>query len=179
MSDTNNKKPNITPLVNKIEASGLIVLDLSELFPQTEVIEFDITAFLDRGILLREQAFREQLSSHSWEQYRHSHVAVFCSSQALIQPWAWMLIQSYLTEVEAIAHYADPTTSQEQILFQQIHEFDYSQFQEKRIMLKGCGADYITGAVYGEFSKHVIPLAKSVMFGEPCSSVPVYKRKRK
>ncbi len=167
------------PLVNKIEASGLIVLDLSEILSKPEVVSFDLVPFLERGMLLREKAFREQLASHNWEDYRHKHVAVFCSNQALVQPWAWMLIQTYLTTVEAITYFSSKEQTAQQVLVQQIQDYDFTQLKGKRVMLKGCGAAYITGAVYGEFSKHLYEQCKSVMFGEPCSSVPIFKQKKK
>lgn len=164
-------------IVNKVAESGLITLDLEKYIPQQEIVAFDLTPFLFRGLILREKDFRDSMQSEDWSKYSGKAVAVFCSSDAIIPAWAYMLVSVMLSGI-ANTVYAGTTEELGKSLFlENLKKIDKAEFQDKRVVVKGCGDKQIGVYAYLEITSLLQPIVKTLMYGEPCSTVPVYKRK--
>ena len=167
------------PIVNKIAQSGLITLDLEQLLPKDLAIEaFDLKPFLFREMILKEKDFREALTVFDWSIYKDKAVAVFCSADAIIPAWAFMLVAGYLAPLTQSVFTGTPETFREYLLLKAIAELDITRYADQKIILKGCGTDPVPAAAYLAMSLRLQPVVKSLMYGEPCSTVPVYKRKK-
>ncbi len=165
-------------LVNKVAESGIITLSLESFIPEAEQIAvFDIKPFLFREMILREKDFRTALPEHDWEQYRDKHVAVTCSAEAIIPMWAYMLIASSLSPVAAtiFSGTADQLTAH--LILKNIEAIDAVSYADKRVVIKGCGDKVMPEGAYLAITGKLRPVVKSLMYGEPCSTVPVYKKK--
>jgi hypothetical protein len=164
-------------IVNKVANSGLITIDLEELVDKRERVALDIKDQLFQGLLLREKDFRNFIAEHNWEQYRDKHVAVFCSTDAILPKWAFMLLAQALQPFAASVVYGS-VEQLETILYQQaLTEVNAEEYRDKRIVIKGCGDKDVPTFAYVELTRILTPVAKSIMYGEPCSTVPVFKRK--
>lgn len=164
-------------IVNKVANSGLITIDLEELVDQRERVALDIKDQLFQGLLLREKDFRNFIVEHQWEQYRDKHVAVFCSTDAILPKWAFMLLAQALQPFAASVVYGS-VEQLETILYQQaLTGINAEEYRDKRIVIKGCGDKDVPTFAYVELTRILTPVAKSIMYGEPCSTVPVFKRK--
>lgn len=164
-------------LRNKVAESGIITINLENFFPQEDVCSFDIKEFLFMEMLLKEKEFRASLENHNWEQYRDKHVAIFCSTDAIIPMWAYMLIAARLS---AVAKSVFEGTNEElfkNLFLKNINAIDATEFEDKRVVIKGCGDKEILGYAFTAITNKLIPKVKSLMYGEPCSTVPVYKKK--
>jgi hypothetical protein len=165
-------------IVNKVAQSGLITLDLKSYLPsEAAVVTFDIKPFLFRELLLREKDFREQMKTFDWTIFQDKYVAVICSSDAIIPMWAYMLIGSYLEGMAKGFTFATVANYRQQILLQHIAEINAANYQDKRVIIKGCGDEAIPEAAFLAITKKLQPVVKTLMYGEPCSTVPIYKRK--
>ncbi len=165
-------------LKNKVAASGLITIDLEKFYPSSEPISFDLKDFLFMEMLLKEKDFREGLEKHDWSQYAGKSVAVFCSTDAIIPLWAYMLIASKLSPIAKLVHAGDAASCFREEFIQNIRKgIEASVFEEKRVVIKGCGEKQIPDYAYVEASTILLPVVKSLMYGEPCSTVPVFKKK--
>ena len=167
------------PLVNKVAQSGLITLDLEQYFPEAALIGFDLKQFLFREMILREKDFRQALKEHDWEQYTGKILAVYCSTDAIIPMWAYMLVTTYAAPFAANILQSDPEKALEILYLQKISELDLSPYEGQRMVIKGCSDKPVPAAAYLEITRRLQPLAQSIMFGEPCSTVPVYKKPKK
>ena len=164
-------------IVNKVAESGLITLDLEKYIPQQEIVAFDLTPFLFRGLILKEKDFRDSMQSEDWSKYSGKAVAVFCSADAIIPAWAYMLVSVMLSGI-ANTVYAGTTEDLEKSLFlENLKKIDKAEFKDKRVVVKGCGDKQIGVYAYLEITSLLQPIVKTLMYGEPCSTVPVYKRK--
>lgn len=164
-------------IVNKVAQSGIITLDLEDYYPKEEIVEFDLKPYLFMEMILKEKDFRTKLQELDWEQYRNKNVAIFCSVDAVIPFWAYMLIMTYL---ESVAHYAAFGDKQHvhQVQFMKnLAAIDVNEYTDKRIVIKGCGDKGAGEAAYVEITRLLRPVVKSLMYGEPCSTVPIYKKK--
>lgn len=165
-------------LINKVAESGIITLNMEQFVPAPEQLSvFDIKPFLFREMILREKDFRLALAEHDWEQYRDKYVSVTCSADAIIPMWAYMLISTQLSPVAAGIFSGDLEQLKEQVLIGQIDAIDSAAYTDKRVVIKGCGDKALPGSAYIAISKKLRPVVKSLMYGEPCSTVPVYKKK--
>jgi hypothetical protein len=164
-------------IVNKVTDSGLITLDLETFFPKDEIAEFDLKDFLFRGLILKEKDFREALLALDWDQYKNKTVAIFCSADAVIPLWAYMLVGSYLQPVAKKVSAGTPEEIKKQALVQNIQSLDTNPYRDKRVVIKGCGDVPIGEYAFVEITNKLRPVVKSLMYGEPCSTVPVYKKK--
>ncbi|MCB0736280.1 MAG: DUF2480 family protein [Bacteroidetes bacterium] len=165
-------------IVNRVEKSGLVTLDLGDFYPKATKHILDIKPWLFQGLLLKEKDFRQYLKEHYWQQYQDGMVNVICSSDAIIPNWAYMLIA---VELEGIAWAVSSGSENELITAGYLKNFyahDFSIYKDKPVIMKGCGFGPTPPAVFIEATARLKPFAKSVMFGEPCSTVPVYKRKK-
>lgn len=165
------------PIVNKVAESGLITLDLETYYPKDEIVVFDLKNFLFMELILKEKDFRQSLQQLDWQSYAGKVVAVTCSADAIIPVWAYMLVVSYLQPIAADVILGDEATARRQLFLKNIDAIKDEEFEDKRIVVKGCGDLPIGEYAYMEITKKLRPLAKSIMYGEPCSTVPVYKKK--
>lgn len=165
-------------IINKIAESGIITLDLEHYYPKAEVVDFDLKPFLFMEMIVKEKDFRAQLKDYDWASLSGKIVAVHCSVDTLIPNWAYMLIASYLDQIDCQCYMADMETAIERSVLENIqNSVDAKDYVEKRVVIKGCGAVEIPSAAYFAITKLLQPVVKSLMYGEPCSTVPVYKKK--
>lgn len=164
-------------IVNKVANSGLITIDLEELVDKRERVALDIKDQLFQGLLLREKDFRNFIAEHNWEQYRDKHVAVFCSTDAILPKWAFMLLAQALQPFAASVVYGSAEQLETMLYQQALTEINAEEYRDKRIVIKGCGDKDVPTFAYVELTRILTPVAKSIMYGEPCSTVPVFKRK--
>jgi len=164
-------------LVNKVAQSGLITLDLEDFFPKEAIIGFDIKEFLFRGLILKELDFRAALKAHDWSAYKDKTVAVFCSTDAIIPQWAFMLVATYLSAQTTEIYFGTTEEVEQKLFLLNLKSIDATKYIDEKIIIKGCGTKTVTGEAYLEITKKLQPVVKSLMFGEACSTVPIYKRK--
>lgn len=164
------------PFVNKVAESGLITLDLEKFYPKGETAVFDLKDHLFMGLILKEKDFREALKKLDWSVYQDKNVALTCSADAIIPVWAWMLAVSYLQPVAKEVVMGDEKELHRSLYLKNIDAIDINEFAGQRVVIKGCGEIPIADYVYMEITKKLRPVVKSIMYGEPCSTVPVYKK---
>lgn len=164
------------PFINKVAESGIITLDPATYIPVGETAVFDMKDHLFMGLILKEKDFREALKKMDWEQYRDKNVAVTCTADAIIPAWAYMLVASNLQPLVKDMVMGDEKELQRQLFLKNISRIDPKDFADKRVVIKGCGDIPIGDFVYMELTKILRPVSKSIMYGEPCSTVPVYKK---
>lgn len=165
-------------IVNKVAESGLVTLDLERYLPADPVISFDIAPFLFMGQVLKEKDFREAMQQHDWSAYDEKDVAVFCSADAILPAWSFMLIASNLHGHARSIYAATPEEASRAILLEAIRQgIRGEDFTDQRVVIKGCGDRFIGAYAYLEATRILKPFVKSLMYGEPCSTVPVYKKK--
>lgn len=164
-------------IVNKIAQSQLITLDLETYYPAEEIMLFDLKPHLFMELILKEKEFRAALQNNDWSVYQNKVVAVTCTADAIIPMWAYMLVASYLQAVARDVIFGDENTARQQIFLQRIDAINADEFVDKRIVVKGCGDVPIGEFAYLAITKKLMPVAKSIMYGEPCSTVPIFKRK--
>ncbi len=171
-----NKKEMSESIINKVAESGIVTLDPATYFPEGETVIFDLKDHLFMGLILKEKDFREGLRKLDWEKYRGKNVALICSADAIIPVWAYMLIASALQPVAREIVMGDEKELHRQLFIKNISNITIKDFEDKRVVIKGCGDTPIGDYVYMELTKLLRPVAKSIMYGEPCSTVPVYKK---
>lgn len=162
---------------NRVAESELITLDLKTFLPKEIPLQFDLAHFLFRGLILKEKDYREALSKTDWEKYREKSVLLFCSADVIIPVWSYMLAVSYLKPVAKEIYFDKPDAWKEKTLLNHINQLDTEAFKDGRVVIKGCGEEKIPDAAYVEITKKLLPVVKSLLYGEPCSTVPVYKKK--
>ncbi len=165
------------PIENKVAKSGLITLDLDDFLPSEKPLELDIAPWLWNGLALKEKDFRASVKDHDWSSYADKAVAVFCSEDAIIPHWAYMLIATQLTEVNATPFFGLPKNYTTWYVNQKVDALNPADYADARVILKGCGKEALPYSVYADITRKLTPVVKSLMFGEPCSTVPVFKRK--
>ena len=162
--------------VNKVAESGIISLNLEDYYPRESVQVFDMKDYLFMGLILKEKDFRESLKTIDLASYENKIVALTCSADAVIPIWAYMLVSSVLQPVAAHIIFGTEEEATKAILLKNISVLNVAEFKEQRVVIKGCGELPITESAYIEITKLLRPVAKSIMYGEPCSTVPVYKK---
>jgi hypothetical protein len=165
------------PIINKVAESGIITLDPEKYFPKEDVVLFDLKDYLFMGMILKEKDFREALKNTDWNQFQGKSVAIVCSADAIIPVWAYMLIASFLQPVAKKIWMGPAEELNKQVFLKNIDSIDLDELTDKRIVIKGCGETPIPDYVYMELTRLLRPIAKSIMYGEPCSTVPVFKKK--
>jgi hypothetical protein len=165
-------------IINKVAESGLVTIDLEKYLPKKEeILVFDLKEFLFMGMILKEKDFREALKKQDWEKFRNKNVAITCSADAIIPVWAYMLVTSYLQPVAKETTVGTDKEIYKAVFLRNISSIDTAEFNGSRVVLKGCGETPIDDFAYAEATRVLLPVAKSIMYGEPCSTVPVYKKK--
>ncbi|MGH1335208.1 MAG: DUF2480 family protein [Aureispira sp.] len=165
------------PLVNRVAKSGIITLNLEDYYPQEEILVFDIKDYLFRGLILREKDFRAVVAEHDWTQYQDKNLVIYCSTDAIVPIWAYQLATIEATpyarqiihgsvEDFVIAHY-----------YSHLQALDLQNYADQRIVIKGCSDKPVPISAYMELARLLTPVAKKIMYGEPCSMVPLYKKK--
>lgn len=164
-------------LVNKVAQSGIITLDLEKYLPEQEIVNLDISQFLFRGLLLKEMDFRNAIKTYDWSIYHGKIAAVHCSTDAIVAQWAYMLVAAALLDAGAKSAFGSKEEVMANILIDTIRNMDVSPFIDQRVVVKGCGGVHLPDAAFLEITTHLKPVVKSLMFGEPCSTVPVFKKR--
>ncbi len=162
--------------INKVAESGIITIDLEEFFPKDEIVVFDLKDYLFMELILKEKDFREALKKMETSKYENKNVAVLCSADAIIPMWAYMLVASSIQPVAKSVFFGSPEQAAQHLLIRNIESIDASQYNDQRLVIKGCGEIKIPEAAYVSITQKLRPVAKSIMYGEPCSTVPIYKR---
>jgi hypothetical protein len=164
-------------IVNKVAESGIITIDLEDYYPKEEIVVFDLKNYLLMGLILKEKDFREALKNINWLQYENKNVAITCTTDAIIPMWAYMLVASYLKPVTNEVAYGNEKDIISNIFAKKIASINGEDFADKRVVIKGCGDIQIPEVAYVEITNKLRPYAKSIMYGEACSTVPIYKKK--
>lgn len=163
--------------VNKVSESGIVSLNLEEFYPKEDVTLFDMKDYLFMGLILKEKDFRENLKSLDLLVYKDKVVAVTCSADAVIPVWAYMLAASYLQPVACEVIFGTAAEIKNMLLLKNLALLPVNDFTDKRVVIKGCGDLPVGEAAYLLATKLLRPVAKSIMYGEPCSTVPIFKKK--
>ncbi len=164
-------------IVNKVSSSKLVSFDLEELYTPGERILFDIRSLLFQELVLREKDFRDFIKSHDWLKYSDKYVAITCSADAVVPTWAYMLLTVALQPHAAQVIFGS-RSDLETILFKNaLDKIDWTKFNNAKVVIKGCSKVEVPVSAYVEVTNRLRPIASSIMFGEPCSTVPVFKRK--
>ena len=165
-------------LVNKVANSSLITINLENYFPENPIASFDIKDFLFHGLILKEKDFRTALKELDWSQYDNVHLCVHCSTDAIIPTWAYMLVATYSEKASSI-YQGNEREFLNHYYSHILNTMDLSSFENEKIVIKGCSDKPVPPGAYAILTSLLKPLAKSIMYGEPCSTVPIYKQKRK
>ena len=162
--------------VNKVAQSGIITINLEDYYPKEEIVVFDMKDYLFMELILKEKDFREALKNLDTAVYENKIVALTCSNDAIIPMWAYMLVTSLLEPVAKEIIFGNAEYAAQKILLKNLEAIDKEGFNDQRIVIKGCGDLPIKEAAYIEITKQLRSHAKSIMYGEPCSTVPVFKK---
>jgi hypothetical protein len=164
-------------MINRVAESGIVTIDLEEYYPKNNIVVFDMKDYLFMGLILKEKDFREAIKQLDISQYNDKYVAITCSADAIIPMWAYMLAASTVQPVAKLVAFGNEDQVRQMVFLKNITAIPTNEFAEKRIVIKGCGDIAISEAAYVAITQHLRPVAKSIMYGEPCSTVPVFKKK--
>lgn len=164
-------------IVNKVQQNTkLVTLDLQKFHDDTPIEELDIKQLLFQELLLKEKDFREQLKEFDWSQYESKNLCVYCSTDAIIAPWAWMLLTSYANPFANEVFLGKKEAFLHQIYTRKLEECDWDQYEDKFVLLKGCGKVHVPDSIYMLATNKLMGVAKKIMYGEACSNVPVWRK---
>jgi hypothetical protein len=163
-------------LTNKVAQSGLISFDLANYYHKGERVLYDIKDNLFHGLMLKEKDFREFIKQHDWAQYEGKNVAIICSADAIVPTWAFMLLATKIEPYANMLVFGDLNELENALFRQALSAIDLNEFKDQRIVIKGCGDIPVPVSAYVEITRLFRPIAKSIMYGEPCSTVPLYKK---
>jgi hypothetical protein len=164
-------------IVNKVAESGLITFDLEEFYPKGHIAVFDLKDYLFMGLILKEKDYRAALLATDWTQYQDKYVAITCTADAIIPIWANMLAASYLQPVAKDVVFGNEQQLITNVLTKNLAVVKGEEYTDKRVVVKGCGDIAIPETAYVDITNKLRPFAKSIMYGEPCSTVPIYKKR--
>lgn len=163
-------------IINKVAEAGIEQIDLKDFVLKETVVEIDLKNQLWNDFVLKEKDFRDWIKIHDWSVYENKVVALYCSADAVIPAWAYMLVTAELKNAKAV-YFSLPSQIQEEYFFDQLKNWNVNDLLDKRVMVKGCSDIPNPEKAYVILTQKLIPVVKSLMFGEPCSAVPVYKKK--
>jgi hypothetical protein len=163
-------------IINKVAKSGLISLDLEEHYHSGERVIYDLKDNLFMGLILKEKDFRAFLKNHDWAQYSDKNVAITCSEDAIVPTWAYMLLAIQLEPYANALVFGSLADLETKLFYDVIAQLDIEQYRDARVVVKGCSKQPVPTAAYVEITRKLSPVVQSLMFGEPCSTVPLYKR---
>lgn len=164
-------------IINRVATSGLISFDLEEYYHPAERVVYDLKDNLFMGMILKEKDFRAFLKEHDWSRYAGKNVAITCSEDVIIPTWAYMLLVLQLEPVANCVVLGNLKDLEIKLYQDALAKVDFNQFLDARVVVKGCSKVDVPAEIYVEVSKKLQPIVKSLMFGEPCSTVPLYKRR--
>jgi hypothetical protein len=165
-----------TPLVNRVAESGILTIDLEQYYPQQDILSFDLKDYLFHGLILKEKDFRDALKALDWTLYDGRIVTIHCSTDAIIPLWAYMLVSQYLVD-QAHTVYVGTIDSYLSHHYQTVIDgWEVEPYRDARVVIKGCSHRPVPPAAYAQATFRLRTVALSLMFGEPCSTVPIYKR---
>jgi hypothetical protein len=163
-------------IINKVAKSGLISLDLEDYYHQGERVIYDLKDNLFMGLILKEKDFREFLKTHDWVQFTNKNVAITCTEDAIIPTWAYMLLTIYLQPYANAVVFGSLADLEAKLFYDVIANLNVEAYRDARVVVKGCSKHPVPMAAYIEITQKLNPVVQSLMFGEPCSTVPLYKR---
>lgn len=165
-----------TEIINRVAESALITIDLEQYYPKEEFVVLDIAPQLYEGLILREKEFRNFIKTHLWDVYQNKYVAITCFADAIVPTWAYMLVVMALKPYAKYVVYGHLETLKTMVWEHILSNIDYSAYTDKKIVIKGCSHKEVPISAYVYFVQKVLPYAQSIMYGEPCSTVPLYKK---
>lgn len=164
------------PIVNRVAESAIEVYNLDALWDQRPVREIDISAFLFHGLVLREKHFRDEVKAHDWTAYQDHHVALYCSTDAIVPTWAYMLLAAKLNSVAASVAFGRASDLIRDHFIRALEAEDWSSYQDRIVVIKGCGSKIVPEVAYMLATQKLQAVARKLMYGEPCSSVPLWRK---
>lgn len=164
-------------IVNKVAESALLEINLEKYYPKEEISVFDMKDYLFMGLILKEKDFREALKNLDCSIYNDKYVAVTCTADAIIPVWAYMLVASYIQPYAKDVFFGDAQFVHKTLFLKNLSSIAIEDFVDKRIVVKGCGDLPVGEFAYLEITKLLRPVVKSIMYGEPCSTVPIFKKR--
>ena len=164
-------------VINRVSESALLELNLEDYYPRGEVAVFDMKEYLFMGLILKEKDFREALKVGDFSNYNDKLVSVICSADAIIPMWAYMLVGTVLQPFAKEVVFGDEQILLRTVFLKKLSQLNVEEFRDKRVVIKGCGELPIGEFAYLEITRMLLPVVKSIMYGEPCSTVPIYKRR--
>ncbi|MTI20762.1 DUF2480 family protein [Fulvivirga sp. RKSG066] len=166
-------------IINRVEKSPLLTINLEDYYPHGERVQLDIAPWLFQGMILKEKDFRAEVKEHDWSKYQDQFVAITCSADAIVPTWAYMLIASKLQEYAKMFIFGSKTELEKILFKNSLEKINPEDYTDKKLVIKGCSDLKITEFAYVEIVRLLKPVASSIMYGEPCSTVPIYKAPRK
>lgn len=165
-------------IVNRVAASNLVTFDLEEFYAPGERVLFDIKDLLFQGLILKEKDFREFIRQRDWSEFKGKFVAVTCSADAVVPTWAFMLLATVLQPFAQQVVFGSLEDLEKTLFLQRLNGVDWNKFRDEKVVIKGCSKVQVPVAAYVEAANRLRPLASSIMFGEACSTVPLFKQKK-
>ncbi len=163
-------------IINKVAQSGIVTINLEEFYDETPRVLFDIKPLLFQELILKEKDFRAYIKTHDWSIYKNKYVALTCSVDAIVPTWAYMLLTISLQPFAKKVVFGNLETLETILFHEKINTLDTTPYKDARIVIKGCGNKPVPIAAYVALTEKIKPVAKSIMYGEPCSTVPLYKQ---
>lgn len=163
-------------IINKVAQSGLVTLDLEDFYPEGETAVFDLKDYLFMELILKEKDYRDTLKNLDWSSYLNKNVAITCSTDAIIPLWAYMLATTYLQPSAKEIVFGNEAQLFDALFLKNIRKTNPDEYKGKRVVVKGCGDKKIPATAYVEITRILRPVVKSIMYGEPCSTVPIFKK---
>ncbi len=166
-------------IVNKVANSGLVSFNLEDYYKKEERKLFDISPFLFQGIIVKEKEFRQAIKDYDWSQFKNCYVALQCSTDAIVPSWAFMLVSLSIAPYAIQVVHGSLFDLERELFVEELAKIDYKQYQNKLVIIKGCSQYPVPEFAYTMVAQKLLPLVKSLMFGEACSTVPLFKSKKK
>ena len=163
-------------IINKVAESDLVTINLEDFYPKGERVLFDLRGWLFEELILKEKDFREQIKNHDWSQYKNKFVAITCTADAIIPTWAFMLAASNLSPFAQKIVFGDLKKLDEELFQEQIRKLDIENYRDEKIIIRGCSTIDVPVSAYVELISRLRPVAKSIMYGDACSTVPLFKK---
>jgi hypothetical protein len=163
-------------IINKVSQSGLATIDLETYYDESPREVYDIKEQLFMGLMLKETEFRDFIKTNDWTKYTGKHVAIVCSADAIVPTWAYMLVANKLSGLAKSFVFGDLSLLEFSLFKNQIDAINFEEYRDQRVVVKGCSKKPVPVSAYVYLTEKLTPIVKSIMYGEPCSTVPVYKR---